>query len=154
MAENITIDSETGQRVLERGELDGVRTSRVLAFFIDWLIIAVLCIPFALIIGFLGILTLGLAWGLYAILPAIVALCYVAITIGGPRQATLGMRFTGVRLKRLDGQRVDPFLAVLHSVLFWVIHSFAVIIPLIVSFFSSKKRLLHDVLLGTYVGRD
>lgn len=149
-----TIDNETGSRVISPAEMDGVRTARVISFLIDYLVIGLLCIPFAVLIGFLGVITLGLAWGLYAILPAAVALLYIATTLGGKKQATLGMQFTGVTLKRLDGGKIDPLLAILHSILFWVIHSIAVILPLFVSFFSSKKRLLHDVLLGTYVGRD
>ncbi|MEL7229574.1 MAG: RDD family protein, partial [Pseudomonadota bacterium] len=77
-------------------QLDGVRTARVLAFVIDYVIIAVLCVPFAIIIAFLGIVTFGLAWGLYAFLPAAVALLYLAITMGGEKQSTIGMRMMGV----------------------------------------------------------
>ncbi|MEM9732974.1 MAG: RDD family protein [Pseudomonadota bacterium] len=134
------------------GQLDGVRTARVLAFVIDYVIIAALCIPFAIIIAFLGVITLGLAWGLYAFLPAAVALFYLAVTMGGEKQATIGMRMMGVRTFKLDGGRIDPFLAMLHGILFWVIH-FTVLL-LLVSFFSSHKRLLHDILLGTYIARD
>ncbi len=153
MTTSPTIDNDSGQRVIAPGELDGVRVARSLAFIIDYVIVAVLCLPFALVIFFLGILTLGLAWGLFAILPILVALLYIALTMGGPAQATWGMAFMGVKVRRLDGQRVDPTLAVLHAVLFWFIHSVALILPLFVSLFSSKKRLLHDILLGTYVGR-
>ena len=149
-----TIDNDTGARVVSVAELDGVRTARFVSFLIDYVIIAALCIPFAIVIGFLGIITLSLGWGLYPFMVPAVALIYVALTLGGPAQATLGMRFMGVSIKRLDGGRVDPILAVLHSILFWVIHSVAVILPLFVSFFSSKKRLFHDVLLGTYISRD
>ncbi|MEL7273136.1 MAG: RDD family protein [Pseudomonadota bacterium] len=133
-------------------QLDGVRTARVLAFVIDYVIIAVLCVPFAIIIAFLGVITLGLAWGLYAFLPAAVALLYLAITMGGDRQATVGMRMMGIKVFKLGGGPVDPFLAMLHGILFWVIH-FTVFL-LLVSFFSSHKRLLHDILLGTYMARD
>ena len=147
------IDNNTGARVVTAQELDGVRTARVLSFFIDYIIIGLLCIPFALVIGILGIPTFGLAWALYPFLPAAVALIYLAMTMGGPRQATVGMSFMGIRIRKLDGGDVDPFLACLHGILFWVIHTIAVIIPLLITFFSSRKRLLHDVLLGTYVGR-
>ncbi len=148
------IDNETGVRVVTVQELEGVRTARFMSFLVDYVIIGILCIPLAIVIGFLGIITLSLGWMLYPFLIPAVALIYVALTLGGPAQATIGMRFMGVSIKRLDGGRVDPFLAVLHSILFWVIHSFAMIIPLFASFFSSKKRLIHDVLLGTYISRD
>ena len=146
----MTSNSMTDQRSLEV-QLDGVRTARVLAFFIDYLLIALLCVPAAAIIALLGIFTLGLAWGLYAVLPGIVAVVYLALTLGGPKQATPGMRMTGIEIKRLDGQLVDPFMAILHGILYWVIHF--TFFLLLVSFFSSLKRLLHDILLGTFVVR-
>ena len=152
MVENI-IDNETGARIVTPQELDGVRTARVLSFFLDYIIIGILCIPVALVIGVLGIPTLGLAWGLLPFVPPVVALLYLATTMGGPRQATIGMAFMGIRIRKLDGSNVDPLLAVVHGVLFWAIHTIAVIIPLLVTFFSSRKRLIHDILLGTYVGR-
>ena len=149
-----TIDNETGARVVTPYELEGVRTARFMSFLIDYVIIGILCIPLAIVIGFLGIITLSLGWLLYPFLVPAVALIYVALTLGGAKQATLGMQFMGISIKRLDGGRIDPILAVLHSILFWVIHSAAMILPLFVSFFSSKKRLFHDVLLGTYISRD
>ena len=153
MVENI-IDNDTSTRVVTPEELDGVRTARVMAFFLDYIIIALLSIPVALVIGVLGIPTFGLAWGLLPLTPPLVALLYLAVTMGGPRQATVGMAFMGVRIRKIDGGTVDPLLACLHGILFWTIHSIALILPLFVTFFSSHKRLLHDVLLGTYVGRD
>ncbi len=153
MSNDTVIDNATGNPVITAESLQGVRTSRVISFFIDYLIIGVLCIPFAVIIGLLGILTLGLAWGLYAFLPAIVALVYLALTMGGPNQATVGMRMMGIRIARLDGQKVDPLLACLHGILFWVIHPMTAWLLVLITFFSSKKRLLQDILLGTYVAR-
>jgi len=154
MASNSTIDNTTGNPVVTSAELEGVRTSRFLSFFVDYLIVGILCIPFFVITGLLTVITFGLAAGLFAIVPPVVAVIYLAFTLGGANQATVGMRMMGIRIKRLDGKLVDPILAVLHGILFWVIHTVAVILPLFVSFFSSKKRLLHDILLGTYVARD
>ena len=152
MVENI-IDNETGARVVTPEELDGVRTARVLSFFVDYIIVGLLSIPLIIVIGILGIPTLGLAWGLLPFVPAAVALVYLATTMGGPRQATIGMAFMGIRIRRLDRGNVDPMVACLPGLLFWAIHTIAVILPLLVTFFSSRKRLLHDILLGTYVGR-
>ena len=152
MVDNI-IDNETGARVVTPEELDGVRTARVLSFFLDYIIVFLLSIPLFIIVGLLGIPTLGLAWGLLPFVPAVVALLYLATTMGGPRQATIGMAFMGIRIRKLDGRNADPLLACVHGILFWAIHTVAVILPLLITFFSSRKRPLHDVLLGTYVGR-
>ncbi|MEL6966820.1 MAG: RDD family protein [Pseudomonadota bacterium] len=150
---SIIIDNNTAEDVVTRADLDGVRAARVFAFLIDYLIVGVLCLPFAVVVLLLTVLTFGGAFGLFAVLYPLVAILYLAMTLGGPNQATIGMRMMGVRMKRLGGGRIDPFLAILHGVLFWVIHSFAMILPLIVTFFSSKKRLLHDIVLGVYVVR-
>lgn len=140
---------ELNPQPLTYQQLSGVRTARIFSFFIDYAIIALLTIPFAIIVGILGVLTLGLGWALYAILPAAVAIVYLAMTMGGPNQATIGMGVMGIKIRKLEGGRVDPFLAILHGILFWVFASFPLL--LLISLVSSKKRLLHDILLGTYV---
>ncbi len=142
---------ELNPQPLTYEQLAGVRTARIFSFFIDYLIVVVLSIPFAVIVGLLGLLTFGLGWMLYAILPAVVAVFYLALTMGGPNQATVGMAAMGIKIRKLEGGRVDPFLAILHGVLFWLFASMPLL--LLISFVSSKKRLLHDVLLGTYVAR-
>lgn len=132
---------------------EGVRTRRVLAFLLDYLIVALLLIPFAILVFFLGLLTFGLGWSLFAILGPAVALIYVWNTLGGPNQATTGMRMMGIRLDRLDGRPVDGLLAVVHSVLFWTGNVVLTPLVLLVSLFADRKRTLHDLLLGTVVTR-
>jgi uncharacterized RDD family membrane protein YckC len=132
---------------------DGVRTRRVLAFLLDYLIVGLLLIPFAILVFFLGLLTLGLGWSLFAVLGPAVALIYVWNTLGGRNQATVGMRMMNIRLDRLDGRRVDGLLAVVHSVLFWAGNVVLTPLILLVSLFANRKRTLHDLLLGTVVTR-
>lgn len=132
---------------------DGVRTRRILAFCVDYLIVGLLMIPFAIIIFFLGILTLGLGWALFGLLFPLVAIMYVWSTLGGPNQAMTGMRMMGIRLDRLDGRPVDGMLAVVHSVLFWAGNVVLTPLILLVTLFSDRKRTLHDLLLGTVVSR-
>lgn len=132
---------------------DGVRTRRVLGFLFDYLIVALLVVPFGIAVFFAGLLTFGLAWSLFAVLVPAVALFYVWTTLGGPHQATPGMRLTGVRLDRLDGRPVDGMLAVVHAVLFWAGNVVLTPFVVLVSLFSDRKRTLHDLLLGTVVTR-
>ncbi len=132
---------------------DGVRTRRILAFLLDYLIVGLLSIPFAILVLVLGLLTFGLGWSLFAVLIPAVALIYVWSTLGGSNQATVGMRLMGIRLERLDGQRVDGLLAVVHSVLFWAGNVVLTPFVLLVSLFADRKRTLHDLLLGTVVTR-
>lgn len=133
---------------------DGVRTRRILAFLLDYVIIGLLCIPFAVLVALLGVLTLGAGWALYGVLGPLVALLYVWNTLGGDRQATMGMRMMGLRLDRLDGRRVDGLLAVVHTVLFWAGNVLLTPLILLAPLFVDRKRTVHDLLLGTVVTRD
>lgn len=133
---------------------DGVRTRRVFAFLLDYLIIGLLCIPFAILVAVLGVLTLGLGWALYGVLGPLVALIYVWNTLGGEKQATVGMRMMGIRLDRLDGRPVEGMLAVVHTVLFWAGNVLLTPLVLLAPLFVDRKRTVHDLLLGTVVTRD
>ena len=140
-------------RLDDQRAYDGVRSRRVFAFLLDYVIIGLLCIPFAILVFFLGVLTLGLGWALYGALPALVALTYVWMTLGGPNQATKGMQMMGIRLDRLDGRPIDGLTAVVHSVLFWAGNVLLTPFILLVTLFSDRKRTAHDLLLGTVVSR-
>ena len=131
----------------------GVRTRRIMAFFIDYVIVALLTIPFAVVIFLLGIITLGLGWMLFTILVPLLALSYVALTMGGDRQATVGMQMMDIRLERLDSKRVDPLLAVVHSVLFWAGNVLLSPLILLATLVLDRKRTIQDLLLGTVIVR-
>ncbi|PTW61312.1 putative RDD family membrane protein YckC [Breoghania corrubedonensis] len=130
---------------------EGVRTKRIFAFMIDVIAIAILTFMAGIAVFFLGIFTLGLGWLAYAFLWQGVAILYSAFTLGGPFSATPGMRAFGIELRLVDGRRPTPLLAIAHVVLFWV--SFTMITPLVllVSLFSNKKRLLHDIIVDGVV---
>lgn len=148
------LDGEILTTVLDDARLyDGVRTRRVMAVIVDYLIVALLTIPVAILVFVFGILTLGLGWVLFSVLVPIVALTYVWFTLGSTDQATTGMKLMGVRLERLDGRPVDGMLAVIHSVLFWAGNVILTPLVLLVSLFADRKRTLHDLLLGTVVIR-
>jgi uncharacterized RDD family membrane protein YckC len=133
--------------------LDGVLSRRVFAFLIDYLIVGVLVFVAAIVVFFLGLITLGAGWLLYAILVPAVAILYVWNTLGGPNQATIGMRMMNIRLYRLDGALIDGMTAVVHSVLFWAFNVTLTPLILLATLFLDHKRTLHDLLLGTVVAR-
>ncbi len=149
-----TLDGEIVTNRLDDWRLyQGVRTSRIFAFLIDYVIVFFLCIPVAILIAIIGVATLGLGWILYGIMFPVVALAYVATTLGGPRQATKGMQMMGLKLERLDGQKVDSLLAVVHTVLFWGLNVVLTPLILLATLFLDRKRTVHDLLLGTVVVR-
>ncbi|MGA6112862.1 RDD family protein [Agrobacterium sp. CFBP2214] len=131
----------------------GVLSRRVFAFVIDYAIVLLLCIPAAVIVFFLGVITLGLGFFLYPALFVIVAVLYFGMTLGGPSQATPGMRAMGIAMARMDGRRIDFLLSTVHIVLFWVINSVLTPLILLAGLFTERSRLVHDFLLGTVIVR-
>ncbi|MTI17390.1 RDD family protein [Rhodobacteraceae bacterium RKSG542] len=130
---------------------DGLRLKRLFAFFIDAIAILILTALASVVVFILGIFTLGLGFLLLPILWQAVALTYTAFTLGGKDAATPGMKAMGLEMRLSHGGRPYPLLAAVHALFFWV--SVTVLTPLIVlvSLVSSKKRLLHDMVLGTIV---
>ncbi|MFK0204420.1 RDD family protein [Agrobacterium sp. NPDC090283] len=131
----------------------GVLSRRIFAFLIDYAIVLLLCIPAAVIVFFLGVITLGLGFFLYPALFVIVAVLYFGMTLGGPSQATPGMRAMGIAMARMDGRRIDFLLSTVHIVLFWVINSVLTPLILLAGLFTERSRLVHDFLLGTVIVR-
>ncbi|CTQ61883.1 MAG: RDD family protein [Roseibium album] len=129
----------------------GVRSRRIFAFFIDVIVIALLTFGAGILVFFLGVFTLGLGFLLYGILPAAVALLYVAFTLGGPLASTFGMRAMGLEMRLWYGAKPYPLLASVHALLFWFSVSLLTPLVLLVSLFSDRKRLLHDMILGVVV---
>lgn len=142
------------ERINDPAYFDNVRTRRVMAFVVDYIAIALLHIPVAIVVFFLGIITLSLGWLLFAIITPLIAVVYVGATMGGRDQATPGMKMAGLRIARLDGARVDFMTAVIHSVIFWFANIVTSGAILLVSLFTDRKRLVQDLLLGTVVMRN
>lgn len=140
-------------RIDDPAYYDGVRTKRIMAFLVDYLAIAILHIPVAIIVFFLGIITLSLGWLLFAVITPLIALVYVGATMGGPEQATPGMKMMGIRIARLDGARVDFMTAIVHGVIFWAANIVTSGFVLLISLFTDRKRLVQDLLLGTVILR-
>lgn len=139
--------------VVDSRALQGVLTRRVFGWIIDYVIIGLLTVLAAIVVFFLGILTLGLGWLLYGVLVPVVAALYVWSTLGGRRQATIGMAMMDVRLTHYDGRPIDGLTALAHTALFWVFNVVLTPLVLLATLFTNDKRTLHDLLLGTVVVR-
>ena len=132
----------------------GVLTRRVFAFLIDLIVISVPVILGYLFIAVFGLITLGLGWALFWLAwPATViwAVVYYGASIGGAHSATLGMRVMDLELRTWYGAPGYFVLGAMHAVLFWVSVSFLSPLVLLVGLFNGRRRLLHDIVLGTVV---
>lgn len=133
---------------------DGVLARRVIAFIIDIIVISIPVILFAIFILIFGLITLGLGWMLFWLWwPAAViwALVYYGITLGGPQSATIGMRVMNIQMRTWYGASSYFLLGVSHAILFWLTVSLLTPFILLAGFFNTRRRLLHDMLIGTVV---
>ena len=127
---------------------DGVLSKRIFAFGIDWLLLSVATVFLTLVFAFLGLLTLGLLWGLLPVVAPLMWLGYFTFTIGSPSSATPGMKFMGVEVRTWDGARPHYIQGALQTLVFYISWS-ATVFLLIVPLFNKRRRALHDYLIGT-----
>ena len=132
----------------------GVLIRRVIAFIIDVIVLSIPVVLAILFIAVFGLVTLGLGWALFWLVsPASIiwAIVYYGSTLGGPHSATIGMRVMDLELRTWYGAPGYFVLGAAHAVLFYV--SISVLSPLILllGLFNARRRLPHDIVLGTVV---
>jgi uncharacterized RDD family membrane protein YckC len=133
---------------------DGVPARRVVAFLIDLIILAIPMVLLAMFIFAIGVVTLGLGFILYGLMPVVSilwAIFYYGMTLGSPRSATIGMRVMDLEMRTWYGAPAYFVLGAVHAIVFWVTVSALSPLVLVVCFFNDRRRLLHDMLVGTVV---
>ena len=136
-------------------QTEGVLGRRFFAYLLDIVFIFIFASLLAVAISILGLLTFGLGWGLFAILPA-AGVIYSAITVGGPKQSTVGMRMMGLRaVDAVTGGPVGVIAAAAHSLLFYVAAGTFLlwVFDVLVGVSRSDRRLGHDLLVGIVLVR-
>src|SRR6266446_6209290 len=132
----------------------GVLTRRLIAIMIDLVVLSIPVILAYVFIAVFGLITLGLGWLLFWLVwPAAViwAIIYYGASLGGPHSATLGMRLMDLELRTWYGAPGYFVLGAMHAVLFWISVSMLTPLVLLVGLFNGRRRLLHDLILGTVV---
>jgi uncharacterized RDD family membrane protein YckC len=133
---------------------EGVLARRLIAFVIDVIIIGIPVMFAGIFIFMFGLVTLGFGWALYWLLsPATViwALAYYGLTFGSPASATIGMRIMELEMRTWYGAPAYFVLGAVHAVVYWITVSILTPFILLVGFFNERRRLLHDILVGTVV---
>jgi uncharacterized RDD family membrane protein YckC len=131
-----------------------VLTRRCIAFLIDVLVITIPVLLAAIFIFIFGLVTLGLGWVLFWLLsPAAViwAVVYYGLTFGSPASATIGMRAMDIEMRTWYGAPAYFVLGAVHAIGYWLTVSFLTPFVLLAAFFNHRRRLLHDMLIGTIV---
>jgi uncharacterized RDD family membrane protein YckC len=133
---------------------EGVPARRVVAFFIDLIIIAVPVVCASVFILLFGFFTFGLGWMLFWLLSPgalIWALLYYGFTFGSPSSATIGMRVMDLQMRTWYGEPCYFVLGAVHAVVFYLTVSTLTPLILLVGLANDRRRLLHDLVLGTVV---
>src|SRR3974377_71225 len=133
---------------------EGVLARRCIAFLIDLTIIAIPVLFAAVFIFIFGLVTLGLGFALYALLSPgalIWAIAYDGFTFGSPASATIGMRVMDLEMRTWYGAPAYFVLGAVHAIVFWLTVSFLTPFILLIAFFNQRRRLAHDILVGTIV---
>ena len=133
---------------------EGVLARRLIAFFIDLVVIAIPVVFVAMLIFAFGVVTLGFGWALYWFLsPATIVwvICYFGLTLGSARSASIGMRVMDIEMRTWYGAPAYFVLGAIHAIAFWFSVSFFTPFVLLVCFFNHRRRLLHDIVLGTII---
>ena len=129
-------------------------TRRALAFIIDVVIITIPVLLAGLFVLLFGLFTFGLGWFLFWLMPpaaTIWAICYYGMTFGSPASATLGMRALDLEMRTWYGAPCYFLLGAVHAIAYWITVSVLTPLVLVVGFFNPRRRLLHDMLVGTVV---
>lgn len=122
---------------------DGVRAKRVMAWVLDVVLIAVLCLLVLPFTAFTGLF-------FFPALMLFVGFIYRWFTIAG-RSATWGMRLMGIELRDREGHRLDSGTAFLHTLGYSISVAMAPLqlISVILMGVSSRGQGLSDHVLGT-----
>ncbi|MBV8525648.1 MAG: RDD family protein [Acetobacteraceae bacterium] len=125
---------------------------RVVAWLIDLVLIGCLVAAlWVLCLGF-GILTLGLGWPVFGVLP-FVPFCYHFLFLAGPLSATPGQALLGLVVRRNDDlSRPTPLQALLSTGIYYATLATSGLL-LLLTLFTVRKRTLHDLLSGLVVVR-
>lgn len=131
---------------------DGILTRRIIAYFIDCILISIFTVALFVLTALFGIFTFGLAWLTLPLMFPIAVLIYYVATLGSSGRATMGMRMMDIVVTPTQGPPLDGWKALIHPFVFWV--TIWIFWPLLfVGLFTQRRQLLHDLITGTLVVR-
>ncbi|RYE33671.1 MAG: RDD family protein [Hyphomicrobiales bacterium] len=135
--------------------VSGVLGSRLFAWLVDIVVLFFLGWLVVFLLGILGIVTFGATWLLIPIATVATALGYAALTVGGRKQSTWGMRVAGLRVETASGGRPDGLAAAVHALLFYVAAGTFLLwlVDVALGFAREDRRMGHDLLTGLVVVR-
>jgi uncharacterized RDD family membrane protein YckC len=142
-----------GQAMLQDELLTrGVMSRRLLAWLLDGALIAVILSGLWSFCLFFGLLTLGLGWPLFGVLPA-VPILYHWLAISSPLSATPGQAMMGLCVRRdFDLGPPGGLQALVFALMFYLTLALGAI-WMGIALFTTRHRTIHDMLSGLVVVR-
>jgi uncharacterized RDD family membrane protein YckC len=130
----------------------GVLVRRIAAFVLDGILVLLLLGVLKMLLFAFGLLTLGLGFPLFGLLPLVPAL-YNWLSLLSPLSATPGQAMMGVTVRRNDDLSPPGGLQALVWVIGWLLTIAAGLIWLALALVTVRHRTLHDLVSGLVVVR-
>lgn len=131
---------------------EGVMSRRIVAWFIDAVLILLVVLALWLALLVFGLLTLGLGFSAMAILP-LIPFAYQVLSLLCAASATPGQQIMGLTVRRDDDLGPPTLLqAVIFTLVFYLTLALTGLL-LLVAVFTVRHRTLHDILSGLVVVR-
>jgi len=128
-----------------------VLAKRSTAFTIDLIMIAVLWLFAGAFFAVFGLLTLGLGWHMFVLMP-VVPFCFYFLSVVRSGR-TPGQGFTGLSLRRIDDLARPTTL----QAAVWTVGLYATLVTsgllMLVALLTDGHRTLHDIVSGLIVVR-
>ena len=145
-------DPASEDRALEGRLTGGILPRRILAFVLDGIVVTILAALAWTMLMLFGLLTLGLAWPLLGLLPALPTL-YNWVFAASAAQATPGQAAMGLRLVRDDDLGRPNTAQALVWAAGFTITVVAGAVWLLIALVTRRHRAAHDIVAGVTVVR-
>jgi len=136
---------------VDAARLSGVLRRRVLAYVVDFLLVATIWFVAAIGLGIAAVLTLGLLSPVLALL-ALVPLAYHTLSVAA-LGATPGQKLLGLEVRDMSLASPTLLQAFIQSAIFLLTVPTTAELALLAVFFLPRRRTLHDLLSNLQVLR-
>ncbi|MEE3165728.1 MAG: RDD family protein [Pseudomonadota bacterium] len=121
---------------------------RMIASFIDVLLVSILTFTVLIIISFLSVLTLGIIGKSVPFVIPVIFSSYFSFTLGGDHSATPGMKILGIVLKIRKKTKLSKVSAFGHTLIFFMSLPIGLIflISILYPLLNKQRKCIHDLI--------
>ena len=125
---------------------DKILLKRMIASFIDVLLVSILIITVLIIISFLSVLTFGIIGKSIPFVIPVIFSTYFSFTLGSDNSATPGMNILGIVIKNKKKNKLRKVSAFGHTLIFFISLPIGLIflISIIYPLLNKERKCIHD----------